>query len=272
MPNESNEEGREEPYNTESSDNPVKNNSNLDENLPEIKITPSRSNITLRPRNKNKEQTYDNNNKQHLCYDECLVPEQVPETYREAIRCVNTEKWKNSIEEELEAHERNGTWILVSMPENTNIIGCKWVFRIKDQPTGPRFKSRLCAKGYAQAQGIDYKEPYSPTVRYDFIHLLLSLAAQNGYEILQLDTKTAFLYGELEENIYMYPPEGLIHEPNKVCKLIKSLYGLKQAPRCWNTKFYSVLQKFGFINSEADQCVSVANTKGTKYYLCIYVM
>lgn len=265
MSNESNEKNRDESCYSDSSYNTVNNNSDLDEYLPEIKIdTPPRSNITLRPRNKNKEQTY-------LCYDERLVPEQVPETYKEAIRCVNAEKWKKAIEEELEAHERNGTWILVNKPENTNIIGCKWVFRVKDQPTGPRFKSRLCAKGYAQAAGIDYKETYSPTVRYDSIRVLLSLAAQNGYEILQLDIKTAFLYGELKENIYMYPPEGLTYEPNKVCKLIKSLYGLKQAPRCWNTTFNSVLQKFGFINSKADQCVYVANIKGTKCYLCIYV-
>ncbi|GBP12712.1 Retrovirus-related Pol polyprotein from transposon TNT 1-94 [Eumeta japonica] len=153
----SNEENREETYNSDSSYNTTKNNSDSDEYLPDVKIdTPSPSNITLRPRNKNKEQTY-------LCYDECVVPEQVPDTYKEAISCENAEKWKKSIEEELEAHRRNGTWILVNKPENTNIIGSKWVFRVKDQPTGPRFKSRLCAKGYAQAKGIDYKETFSPS-------------------------------------------------------------------------------------------------------------
>ncbi|GBP51850.1 Retrovirus-related Pol polyprotein from transposon TNT 1-94 [Eumeta japonica] len=115
----SNEENREETYNSDSSYNTTKNNSDSDEYLPDVKIdTPSPSNITLRPRNKNKEQTY-------LCYDECVVPEQVPDTYKEAISCENAEKWKKSIEEELEAHRRNGTWILVNKPENTNIIGSK---------------------------------------------------------------------------------------------------------------------------------------------------
>lgn len=159
---------------------------------------------------------------------------------------------------------------MVDKPKNTNIIGSKWVFRVKDQPTGPRFKSRVCAKGYAQTEGIDYKETFSPSLRYDSIRLLLS-QAQNGYEILQLDIKTAFLYGELEENIFMYPTEGLTCEPNKVCKLIKSLYGLKQAPRCWNTTFNLVLQKFGFTISKAEQCVYVANIEGIKCCLCIYV-
>ncbi|GBP26795.1 Retrovirus-related Pol polyprotein from transposon TNT 1-94 [Eumeta japonica] len=154
-----NEENRKETYNSDSSYNTTKNNSDSDEYLLDVKIdTPSPSNITLRPRNKNKEQTY-------LCYDECVVPEQVPDTYKEAISCENAKKWKKSIEEKLEAHRRNGTWILVNKPENTNIIGSKWIFRVKDQPTGPRFESRLCGKGYAQAKGIDYKETFSPTVR-----------------------------------------------------------------------------------------------------------
>ncbi|GBP71256.1 Retrovirus-related Pol polyprotein from transposon TNT 1-94 [Eumeta japonica] len=154
MSNQSNEENREETYNSDSSYNTTKNNSDSDEYLPDVKIdTPSPSNITLRPRNKNKEQTY-------LCYDECVVPEQVPDTYKEAISCENAEKWKKSIEEELEAHRRNGTWILVNKPENTNIIGSKWVFRVKDQPTGPRFKSRLCAKGYAQAKVSTIKKHF----------------------------------------------------------------------------------------------------------------
>ncbi|GBP86394.1 Uncharacterized mitochondrial protein AtMg00820 [Eumeta japonica] len=89
---------------------------------------------------------------------------------------------EKSIEEELEAHRRNGTWILVNKPENTNIIGSKWVFRVKDQPTGPRFKSRLCAKGYAQAKGIDYKETFSPTVSdADYANDVTTRRSTTGY-------------------------------------------------------------------------------------------
>ncbi|CAH2102025.1 unnamed protein product [Euphydryas editha] len=89
--------------------------------------------------------------------------------------------------------------------------------------------------------------------------------------MLQFDVKTAFLYGDITEDIYMYPPEGINAPPNYVCKLKRSLYGLKQAPRCWNNKFKSVLNKFGFENSHSDQSVYIGCIEGTKVYLLLYV-
>lgn len=209
----------------------------------------------------------------YMCRKEIVGQENIPETYDEAISIenANAAKWKQSIEEELQAHAKNKTWQLIMKPEGVRVIGCKWVFRIKDDPSGPCFKSRLCAKGCSQKQGIDYKEIYSPTVRYDSVRVLLSEAAQHNLNIIQFDVKTAFLYGDVKEDIYMLPPEGLDTNANMVCKLNRSLYGLKQAPRCWNQKFDASLKKFGFNNSHADRCLYIGKVNQNKVYLLLYV-
>lgn len=243
------------------------------EYIPDISFnSPPVSNITLRPRKHRVEKGKQDDlvERIYLCQHECNLTD-VPMTYKEAINSTDRDNWMKSISEELDAHKKNNTWTLVEKPSNAKLINCKWVFRIKDEPTGLRYKSRLCAKGYAQTKGIDYHETFAPTVRYDSIRLLLSTAVQNNLKMMQLDVKTAFLYGELEETIFMKPPEGLEHDENMVCKLNKSLYGLKQAPRCWNSKFDSILKRFGFVNSPADQCVYVGTVNKSICYLCLYV-
>lgn len=209
----------------------------------------------------------------YMCTEKVTGQENLPKTYDEAIsnENVNAEKWKQSIEEELQAHAKNETWQLIKKPEGVRVIGCKWVFRIKDEPSGPLYKSRLCAKGCSQKQGIDYKEIYAPTVRYDTVRILLSEAVQHNLNIFQFDVKTAFLYGDVKEDIYMTPPEGLDTDSNMVCKLKRSVYGLKQAPRCWNQKFDTALKKFGFNNSHADRCLYIGNVNNNKVYLLLYV-
>lgn len=258
-----------EDINNESSDDFYSDEGSLYE--PEINIDPSElmSNVTTRSKaklSKMQGNTY-------MCIEEIVGQENVPKTYNEAISNdnVNAAKWKQSIKEELQAHAKNKTWELIEKPKGVRVIGCKWVFRIKDEPSGLLYKSRLCAKGCSQKQGIDYKEIYSPTVRYDSVRILLSEAAQHNLNIIQFDVKTAFLYGNVKEDIYMSPPEGLEAASNMVCKLNRSLYGLKQAPRCWNQKFDSSLKKFGFNNSHADRCVYVGNVNNNKVYLLLYV-
>ncbi|GBP32006.1 Retrovirus-related Pol polyprotein from transposon TNT 1-94 [Eumeta japonica] len=231
--------------------------------VPEQSIgTPTISNITLRPRNRPNPKVEP---KSYLCMAN------VPQTYEDALSSEDSELWIKSIKEELKAHEDNGTWELVKKPDNVRLLDCKWVFRVKNEESSPRYKARLCAKGFAQKSGIDYTETFSPTVRYDSIRLLLSIAAEKRMTIMQFDIKTAFLYGKLEEEIYMKPPEGLDVENSMACKLIKSLYGLKQAPRCWNAKFNSVLNKYGFFNSHADKCVYVSSNREAQVYLLLYV-
>ena len=132
----------------------------------------------------------------------------------------------------------NHTWDLVELPEGKNVVGSRWVFKVKHNADGTveRFKARLIAQGYSQSQRVDYQEVFSPVVRYSSIRALLALANVRDWEVHQMDVKTAFLQGDLDEEIYMKQPDGYIDKdkPNHVCKLKKSIYGLKQAARCWN--------------------------------------
>ncbi len=120
-----------------------------------------------------------------------------------------------------------------------------------------RFKARLVAKGYSQKEGINYNETYAPVVRYESIRAVLATAAAHNIEITQFDVKTAFLHGDLSEEIYMKQPQGFAdsRHPNSVFRLMKSLYALKQASRAWNVKFHNFLLQSGFIRSTADPCV-----------------
>jgi hypothetical protein len=141
-----------------------------------------------------------------------------------------------------------------------------------------RYKARLCARGFLQQRGVDYNETFAPVVRYDSIRVLLALVAAEDLELAQFDIQTAFLHGQLEEEIYMEVPEGLSGEKQSksarksaVCKLNKSLYGLKQAPRCWNKKFSAFLHEFCFKETEADQCIFVGNVGNESVYLALFV-
>lgn len=144
--------------------------------------------------------------------------------------------------------------------DKQHLIDSKWVFKILQGSDGTvrRFKARLCARGFQQKFGVDYTETFAPVARYDSLRILLAMATHLDLEMMQFDIKTAFLHGELKEEVHMKVPEGLNVDANKsqvICKLNKSLYGLKQAPRCWNQKFREFLDLFNFRTSEADKCI-----------------
>ena len=137
-----------------------------------------------------------------------------------------------------------------------------------------RFKGRVVAKGYSQKEGIDYNEIFSPVVKHVSIRSFLSLVVNFDMELEQMDVKTTFLHGDLEERILMEHPEGFIVQGNedKVCLLRKYLYGLKQSPRQWNLKFDSFMKKQMFIRSEFDSCVYMNDINTKKVvYLLLYV-
>ena len=138
-------------------------------------------------------------------------------------------------------------------------MGCKWVFKKKLRPDGTieKYKVRPVAKGYTQKKGEDYFDTYSLVAGLTTIRMLLSLAASHGLLIHQMDVKTTFLNGELEEEIYMGQLDGFVAkgQEGKVYKLLKSLYGLKQAPKQWHEKFDKTLTSVDFAVNEAYKCV-----------------
>lgn len=162
-----------------------------------------------------------------------LIEEEEPLTYGEAIRSKNKRKWIAASDEEMDSLEKNETWSLIDRPEGERTIGCKWIYKIKPGIPGgedKRYKGRVVAKGYSQVEGIDYNEVFSPVVKHVTIRLLLSLVVHQDLELEQLDLKTSFLHGSLDERILMEQPKGY-KKGNKVCWLKKSIYGLKQSRR-----------------------------------------
>jgi len=131
--------------------------------------------------------------------------------------------------------KKNQTWELVDRPQHKKAIGVKWIFRTKLNSDGSvnKYKARLVVKGYAQMFGVDFSETFAPVARMDTIRMLLALAAQKGWTLHQMDVKSAFLNGYLEEEIFVEQPEGfsVAGQENQVYQLKKALYGLKQAPR-----------------------------------------
>ena len=199
----------------------------------------------------------------------------VPKNLSEAYASPDAECWKEAVRTEMDSIMSNGTWEITDCPSGCKPVGCKWIFKKKLKPDGTieKYKARLVAKGFTQKEGEDFFDTYSPVARITTIRVLLALAASHGLHIHQMDVKTAFLYGELEEEIYMEQPDGfkIPGEENKVCRLIKSLYGLKQAPKQWHEKFDTTLTSAGFSVNEADKCVYYRYGGGQGVILCLYV-
>jgi hypothetical protein len=179
------------------------------------------------------------------------------------------------MDEELDQIEKNDTWELVPRPKNKNVIDTKWVFKNKLNEDGQvtRNKARLVCKGYAQIEGIDFEETFAPVARMEAIRFLLAYACSKNVKVYQMDAKSSFLNGELEEEVYIEQPEGfqLSENTDYVCKLNKALYGLKRAPRAWYSSLDKYLQQAGFIKGSADNNLYIKVSQGHILLIEVYV-
>ncbi|GFZ03417.1 hypothetical protein Acr_16g0000410 [Actinidia rufa] len=184
-------------------------------------------------------------------------------------------QWKQAMTEEFSALQKNKTWSLVPFDKSMNLLGCKWVFKLKQKADDSveRYKARLVAKGFLQQDGEDFNETFSPVVKIATVRTILTIAITNKWPIKQLDVSNAFLHGDLKEKVYMAQPPGFIDntKPGHVCLLHKSLYGLKQAPRAWFDKFDNFLLLCGFKRSIADNSMFVCHTNKGMLVLLLYV-
>ena len=177
------------------------------------------------------------------------------------------------MKDEMDSLLGSQTWELTELSVGKKALHNKWVYRIKNEHNGSkRYKTKLVVKGFQQKEGIDYTKIFSPVVKMLTIRLVLGMVDAENLHLEQLDVKTTFLHGDLEENLYMIQPEWFIvqGQENLVCKLRKSLYGLKQAPRQWYKKFDSFIHRIGFKRCEADHCCYVKSFDNSFIILLLY--
>eukprot|EP01018_Ginkgo_biloba_P028622 Gb_03615 [translate_table: standard] len=194
-----------------------------------------------------------------------------PQTFQEAS---GRPEWDRAMQAEYGTLMRNNTWDLVVLPSGKKPIDCKWVYKVKCKANGTldKYKARLVAKGFSQVEGIDYEETFAPTAKMSTIRLILAMAAQFNWKMQQMDVMSAFLNGELEEEVYMCQPQGF-QVPGRehlVCRLQKALYGLKQAPQAWYINIDTWLGEQGFQKSPRSQ-LYVKSSGGRIILLVIYV-
>ena len=178
-----------------------------------------------------------------------------PQSYDEAMGSSERKQWLEAIGSELKSLEKNNTYTLQPVPRGRKVVKCKWIFKIKRKfDGGVRYKARLVAKGFTQKHGVDYKETFAPVVKYKSLRLLLAIANERSMVCHQMDVTTAFLNGDIDHEVWVQPPEGLLKpgQEGMAWKLNKALYGLKQAPRCWNLKIHNFLVSEGFKRNVSD--------------------
>ncbi|GKA03450.1 putative ribonuclease H-like domain-containing protein, partial [Tanacetum coccineum] len=196
------------------------------------------------------------NHKDHQnCLFACFLSQEEPKTISQALQ---DESWVEAMQEELLQFKLQKVWVLVDLPYGKKVIGTKWVFRNKrdERSIVVKNKARLVAQGFRQEEGIDYDEVFAPVARIEAIRLFLAFASYMGFTVYQMDVKSAFLYGTIEEEVYVYQPLCFVDpaHPNKVYKVIKALYGLHQAPRAWYETLSSFLMENGF-RREFEECM-----------------
>ncbi|GJX02484.1 retrovirus-related pol polyprotein from transposon TNT 1-94 [Tanacetum coccineum] len=202
----------------------------------------------------------------------CFISTIEPKNINEALK---DENWVMAMQEELNQFKTNDVWELVPNPMDMTIIGTKWVYRNKLDENGvvTRNKARLVAQGYNQQEGIDYDETYAPVARLESIRILLAYACALDFKLYQMDVKSAFLNGFINEEVYVAQPPGFIDfaKPNYVYKLKKALYGLKQAPKAWYDRLKAFLIKHNYSMGMVDNTLFTKKKDSNLIIVQIYV-
>ncbi|PWA98023.1 hypothetical protein CTI12_AA024020 [Artemisia annua] len=202
----------------------------------------------------------------------CLYADCEPLVFEEAMR---SKKWRQAMDEEIKSIEKNDTWELTTLPKGQKAIGVKWVYKAKKNAKGEveKYKARFVAKGYKQKHVIDYEEVFASVARLETIRMIIAIVAQYRWKIHQMDVKSAFLNGLLEEEIYVEQPEGYVAkgQEGKVLRLKKALYGLKQEPRAWNTRIDKYFQEHGFTKCLSEYALYEKFERGSILLVCLYV-
>lgn len=189
-----------------------------------------------------------------------------PSSYKEAMQTREKYKWQEAISEELLSMKENEVWVLVDRPKPTsaksklNVINSRWVLKRKYKDGGTKYKARLVIRGFKDLTQYDLTETYAPVSRLSLVRAVLAIINKYDLEVVQLDVKTAFLNGKLDEHIYMEIPEGFTEyneseRRTKVCKLQRALYGLRISPKRWNMQFSEVAEKAGLKSHDTEPCL-----------------
>lgn len=200
-----------------------------------------------------------------------LVEDCEPKSYEEAMRSPEASEWKKAIQRELQTLKENNTWTVSDLPGNQKAISTKWVFKIKQNNNDIQYKARLVARGFEQENVLSYSEIYAPVAKLATFRLFIAIATKFNLPVYQMDVTGAFLYGEINESVYIRLPDGAYENNDCIVKLNKALYGLKKSPKYWNDKFNSVLIRENFKRSECDPCLYSKCNETERIYVLIYV-
>ena len=203
-----------------------------------------------------------------------MVCSETPSSLAQAIASPAAPQWRQAMDEEMASLSAHCTWDLQEVPVGRKPIACRWVYALKRNEKGSieRYKARLVAKGFSQKPGADYGDIWAPVSQYKTLRCLLAFVAATGLELHQLDIKTAFLNGDIDEELYMMQPPGYQRAgDSRACRLRRALYGLKQASRAWHLKLKEFLAKAGFQASDADPCLFLKHIKTGLVFILVYV-
>lgn len=202
-----------------------------------------------------------------------MYVEDVPETFSDIYSRSDKQEWLHAVAEEMRVINENKTWTVFELPEDKKAIDTNWVFKVKRDDTGKisSYKARLVARGCIQKRGFDYNETYAPVAKLTTLRTLLAVMNHEKLIANHMDVKSAFLHGNLNEEIFVKIPAEFNEKPGAVGKLNKAIYGLKQASRSWNLMFDKFVKNLGFVQSNADGCLYTFRNSNTKVYVLLYV-